>query len=119
MILLNLIKELADCPVNSEEYGNMYFELKNILANNMVHVEFVKKNGEYRLMDCTNNHTYISRHSNVGVSKPGHHDGDEEDMNLMLRDMNNRLIRCFDTEKNEFRSFKFESVQDAYIVEEL
>lgn len=117
MMLLELIQELADCPVNSDRYGELYFELKDVLANNLVHVEFVKKNGEYRLMDCTNNHKYISRHTDAPVDRPGSYEEDDKAMNLMLRDMNNRLIRCFDTEKNEFRSFKFESVQDAYIVE--
>ena len=35
MMLLELIKELADCPVNSDKYGEMYLELKSILADNL------------------------------------------------------------------------------------
>lgn len=87
------------------EYDNLYDELLNVLRNNEVFIQFYKRDGSIRDMICTRSANYIEDN----FSGRGRSTRTEE---ITIKDKFNRLVRVFDMEKNDFRSFKLESVID-------
>ena len=72
-------------------------EMVDMLRNGICQVKFIKMNGEERLMQATLKEDLIP-----ADKKP------KEDTNGV--DATLQVIRCLDTEKTEWRSFKVENV---------
>jgi len=78
----------------------MYF-LDKLQKNDLVEVEFIKKNGERRVMKCTLNFNKI----------PPDKKPKKTSLQEILKQMTkNEILRVFDTEKNDWRSLPFKSL---------
>lgn len=72
--------------------------LKNTLAQNLVVVSFKKKNGELRVMTCTNNMSFVP---------PSKWPRDKAHLSEETKE---RTIRVYDTKAQDWRSFLFDNV---------
>lgn len=73
-------------------------ELIEVLANDVVEITFTKKNGEERIMKCTLRDDIIENMSNTSPVSSG-------------RKVNPDVIPVFDLDKNDWRSFRVDSVK--------
>lgn len=112
MVTIEDIRYIKGLSTNNEEYREVYFELLEDLRHNIVYVEFIKKNGELREMYCTRHPGYI------GVFYQGGK-GRESEQSVTEKDLNNRIVRIFDMDKEAFRSFTIDSLQYIEIDSEL
>jgi len=106
VVTMEDIKFIKNLPYYSQEYEEVYYDLLDDLRNNIVYVEFIKKNGELREMYCTRHPKYIEAFYE-GSKKDGNA---ESEQSVIKRDMKNRIVRVFDMDKNEFRSFSIDSL---------
>lgn len=100
---LNVIVEaLQDLDCSQEEFEHYYNDLLDCLKENYFQIVFIKANGEEREMNCTRNPEFISKY----YSGP---ERTKEEREIQLeKDMTNNLVRIFDMDKTEFRSFKLD-----------
>ena len=100
-----ILKDMAlgDIEFDADVFDSLYDDLLDVLRNNEVFIQFYKRDGSIRGMFCTRSVAYIEEH-NTGKSRSTR---TEE---AILKDKFNRLVRVFDMKKNEFRSFKLDSV---------
>lgn len=73
--------------------------LMELLYTNVVEVTFTKKNGEERIMKCTLKNDVIENVSNTVPST------------TKMKKINEDIIPVYDLEKNEWRSFRVDSVK--------
>lgn len=77
-----------------------YEDMTNKLREKICQVEFTKKNGEHRIMECTLNFDEIPLEKYPLGKTP-------------IKE-NRSVIRAFDVEKEEWRSFRVESVTNFF-----
>ncbi len=106
-----LVQYLKNLDCSSHEYKKNYVEILKILKENFIKITFIKEGGEEREMICTRNGAYISEFY-CGPQKCR-----EERLMQLKRDQLNRLVRVFDVELNQFRSFKIDRLIDAEHIE--
>lgn len=70
--------------------------LNQLLTNSIVRVTFTKSNGETRVMNCTKSNTIIPA----------------ENAPKNIRKTNEEVAAVFDTDINDWRSFRWDSVQN-------
>lgn len=99
---------LRELGTDEDGYRDAYFCLMDVLSGGVLEVRFLKRDGSFRDMICTRNEEYIR----LALARKGVEEGrrGEDDEELLRRDMENRLIRVFDMGKEDFRSFRFDSV---------
>lgn len=78
-------------------------KLKEILSKHIVMVNFTKKDGSERIMTCTLREDYVKPH----VKKTER-----------VKKINEEVLSVWDVDKDAFRSFKPELVNDYQIVQE-
>ena len=79
--------------------------LQKILKQNILELNFQKKNGEERNMLCTLQKQFLPESSESNPDKP-------------IKKENSGVLAVWDLEKDGFRSFRIESVKDYQIVTE-
>ena len=95
----------------SDDYDDRKFDdalitqWRGQLGDTICTVKFTKENGEEREMKCTTNLRYIPEES-----VPENHDKKLE----LSRGNDRKLFVVFDTEKGEWRSFRYERVLTLY-----
>lgn len=115
--LYALVQFLSTEPANSPDFHEAYMYLRRVVSSNFVKFKFVKKDNTLRELYATNMPSYIK--SVLGEHSPKDHADDDIENSKVIADMHNRLIKCFDIEKDAFRSVKFASVLDAYVFNSL
>jgi len=83
-------------------YTKYQLELKELLSENIVEVEFRKQNGEMRVMHCTLMKSHLPPVTNTKDSTP--------------RRTSPHVTQVWDLEKNAWRSFKNDSVESYKVV---
>ncbi|MDB4396145.1 SH3 beta-barrel fold-containing protein [bacterium] len=79
----------------------MYKHIKEMLQSGLViHVEFTKKNGDVRNMNCTTNLELI----------PESHHPAEKKTNTRLAEVSEDVVRAYDIDAEGWRSFRVDSV---------
>ena len=78
--------------------SNFITHLKEKLNENVVQIEFTKKDGSNRIMICTRNFSKIPKESHP-----------KEDTNKIA---NENILKVWDTEKSAWRSVRLDSIQN-------
>lgn len=79
-------------------------ELVALLKNNVVNVEFTKTDGNIRFMECTLIPEFIPKGPSVKEEQPG-------------KKLNENVLSVWDTEKNDWRSFRINSLKKVKVLE--
>lgn len=73
--------------------------IQNLLHNGIVNIKFTKVDGSTRLMKCTLMENFITKYDNKTERK---------------KQPNNDVVSVWDVEKNNWRSFRYDSIIDVY-----
>lgn len=85
-----------------KENNFMYDDLINDLRDGICKVTFTKKDGTERLMKCTLNKNFMPQIEFVKESKD-------------VKEPNKEVIKCWDLDKEAWRSFRVDSVKIAFL----
>jgi len=84
----------------SKEIEYMYEDIMKDLHDGVVRVTFTKKDGTERKMKCTLNENMMPQFETVKTNQ--------------AKDVNREVIKCWDLEKEAWRSFRVDSVKIAF-----
>lgn len=83
---------------DNEEINSNY---QHVLRENIVEVTFVKKNGETRVMRCTLNAQHLPEQTQTSHTKA----------------FNPEVVNAFDLDKQDWRSFRIDSIVSVAVLE--
>lgn len=84
----------------TKEIEYMYEDIMKDLNDGVVRVTFTKKDGTERKMKCTLNENIMPQFETVKTNQ--------------AKDVNKEVIKCWDLEKEAWRSFRVDSVKIAF-----
>ncbi len=80
-------------------------DLKNLLQNQIVQIEFLKKDGSKRIMQCSLKREFLPKNTDENLKKSPK----KENLNTLA---------VWDLNKSAFRSFRIDSIQNYSVIRE-